>query len=281
MQKTIFSIYYSALQEIRRPLYQGVFAIPVVKKGESPAALVIKDHHEFNDQPFFTGTNNNRPYKMRITILGEQIAEDILLHWTKLHPEMTTSCAPGLWVGRDIIFLWDDDTGKPLIDAEGKQEYRPATKEERDAMFAEDLYAAHSRQDAWCEAALRKGDIMSEDVKKVPWIPQYCLDSVDYSGRERAWRHGLRQGDIKKCPFCTKAIASMAFKCPFCAEVVDAEGYAEFKARQENAQRSATERIQGEVAQGGQSPPLTAVQLAARKVREMTEQKAQPVGASK
>lgn len=246
MTKTLASIYFSALQEIRRPLYQGIFAVKVVKKGEPPFLLTIRDHQEINDMPYFAGVNNNKPYKQRVTILGEQIAEDVLAHWTKMHPEMTPQCAPGMWVVRDVVYLWDDD-GKAMIDAEGRQEFRAATREERDTMFAEDLAAAMARQDAWVEAAIRKGDIMAEDPKKIPWIPQYCMDSVDYSGREREWRHGLREGDIKACPFCTKSIASRAFKCPHCGEVVDAVGYAEFKARSGEAQRRAEIKIAAEL----------------------------------
>lgn len=242
MTKTICSIYFSPLVEIRRASYQGVFNIPVVKKGDPPAKLVIKDHYEINELPFLAGTRNNRPLKQRILILGEDIAADILAHWTAYHPEMTSQRAPGLWVVRDVMHLWDDD-GSPIMDAEGRHETRPATTGERESMFAEDLAAAHERQDAWVEAAIRKGDIMAEDPKKVPWIPQYCLDSVDYSGRSRDWRRGLRDGDIKQCPYCTKSITSTAFKCPFCSEVVDPAGYEEFKARQEAAHQEALARL--------------------------------------
>lgn len=238
MTKTICSVYFSKLVEIRRPSYQGVFNLPVVKKGEQPARLVIKDHYEVNEQPFIVGTRNNRPLKTRILIQGEDIAADLLAHWTAYHPDMTSQCAPGLWVMRDVVYLWDDD-GKPLIDADERHATRPATTSERDSMFAEDLAAAYERQDVWIETAIRRGDIMAEDPKKVPWIPQYCRDAVDYSGRQRDWRRGLRDGDIKQCPYCTKSITSTAFKCPFCSEVVDAFGYAEFRARQEAAHQEA------------------------------------------
>lgn len=258
MTKQIASIYYSELQPIRRPSYQGIFAIPVVKKGEKPALLTIKDHYENNDQPYFKGTGQNgKPFKVRETILGEQIADDVLAHWTKHHPEMTPQCAPGLWVVRDVVYLWDDE-GKALIDADGRQEFRTATPEEKAAMFAEDLAAAQERQDAWCEAALVKGDIMSDNPKAVQWIPQYCRDSVDYAGQERTWRKGLKSGDVRNCIGCTKSISSQADTCPFCAAIVNVDKYAERKARETQALADATAKLAGRI-----PPPVKNPQMAA------------------
>lgn len=243
MTKTVASIYFSALQEVRRPSYQGYFSVPVVKRGEKPFLLTIKDHFEYNDMPFFAGTTaNGKPFKQKITILGEDIAQDVIKSWTKDGPEMTPFCAPGMWMVRDVVPLFDDE-GKPLLNADGAQESRPATKEEREAMFTEDLAAAMDRQNAWAEISTLKGDVMADDPKKIPWIPQYCRDSVDYLSRERSWRKGLRDGDVKSCPSCTKSISSKAVKCPFCAEIVDPVGYANFKADHEEAVRDANARI--------------------------------------
>lgn len=265
MTKQICSIYFSQLSEQRRPSYQGIFNIPVVKKGDKPVLLSIRDHYENNDLPFFAGTSaNGKAIKQRIVIAGELIAGDILEHWTLKHPEMHSQCGPGMWVVRDTIALWDDD-GKPKIDAEGKQEFRMATEAEKAEMFAEDLAAAQVRQDAWVEVALVKGDIMAENPKAVQWIPQYCRDAVDYSGQERVWRKGLKSGDIRNCPFCTKPIAARATKCPFCSEVVDAVGHAALQARQEQALTEVAERLKRERSTKAVfAPPVANPQQAAR-----------------
>jgi hypothetical protein len=260
MTKTLCSIYFSKLEPVERPLYQGKFSLPVVKRGESPAFLTIKDHYQVENLPYFAGTGNNgKPIQTRTTITGEQIAADCLAHWTAHHPEMSPQCGPGIWMVRDLIPIMGDN-GVQLKDENGPVT-RPATPDEKAQLFAEDLAAAQMRQDAWAEKAVTAGDIASDNPKAIAWIAQFCKDSVDYLGMERDWRKGLRAGDVKPCPVCTKSVSARALKCPHCQEIIDTEGHANFLVRQEEATSAAKARIKsGRVL----PPPVANPQVAAR-----------------
>ena len=241
MTKQIASIYYMPV-EAKRTLYQGHFKMPAVKRGEKPFLLSVPDHYQWETQPFFKGTWNGRQRQERLTVLGEHIANCILSEWTDSHPEMNPQCGPGIWLVRDVIYL-TDDKGNAVMSADGKQAYRAATDQEREQMFAEDHAAALQRQATWGEASIRKGDIMAEEPKKVPFIPDYCKEACRYYGRERKWLYELRDGDVKACPFCTKSIAANAVKCPFCSEVVDFEAYAALQAKRKAAEEAALKGV--------------------------------------
>jgi hypothetical protein len=226
MTKTIASIYFEPLSA-DRPLYNGYFRAPAVKKGDAPFLLQVKDHIQLESQPWFKGTFNGRQIQTPETIDGRQITVDLLKHWADDNPDFTPDCGPGVWLVRELVPA-DDENG-PVLDANKQQVMREATAEEKKRMFAEDLETAKQRQYALIEKWIQKGDIMAEDPKRVMLIPAFFKDACRYAGRDRKWLHDLRDGDIKTCVFCTKTISSATVKCPHCNEVVDRKRYEELK----------------------------------------------------
>jgi hypothetical protein len=256
MTKTIASIYYMPLTA-RRPLYQGNFDIPAVARGERPFLLPVRDHYQWETLPWSFGYANGRQRQERRTILGEHIAADLLREWTASHPKMNPQCGPGVWIVRDCVYLFDPE-GKPIMDAEGKQAFRPATNEEREKMFEEDLRSAIERQSAWAEVCIREGDAMADDLKKIPFIPEYCRQACHYYGRDRKWLHELKDGDVKTCVFCTKVIAANAIKCPHCSEVVDFEAYAKLLNQRKAAENAVAKNVIRPPLEGQNKPSLNA-----------------------
>ena len=138
--------------------------------------------------------------------------------------------ADGQVYGGVLMGIGQALTEATWFDADGRQAYRQATEDEQAQMFAEDLALARDIQAAWGEASIMKGDVMAEDVKKIAFIPSYCKTAARYYGRDRKWLYALKDGDMKKCPFCTTTIAVEAIKCPNCSEVVDQARYKVLKA---------------------------------------------------
>lgn len=237
MTKTIASIYYEDLSA-ERSIYGGRWKVSAIQKGAAPFLLEVKDHYQMETEPWFRGSFGGKQLQVKKLVAGQEIAVDLLTQWTGSHPDCTPDCSPGLWIVRDVIYL-SDENGKPILDGDGKQQFRPATAEEASRMFAEDLAAAVRRQAAWGEKAIQKGDMMAEDPKRVQFIPDYCKASATYYGRDRAWLRALTDGDIKTCQFCAKVIASNVVKCPHCTEVVDPVRYAALKAQGAAAVQSA------------------------------------------
>lgn len=231
MMKTIASIYPIALTA-KRPLYAGDFHIPAVQRGDKPSLLEVKDHYQIETEPWFKGTTGaGRQKQSRITIAGEEIARDIIAEWTENHPDAGPDCHPGVWIVRDSIPLFEEKNGRqvPLADADGKQAFRSATKEERDQMFAEDLKRIEEVQANWGEKAFLKGNLMADDPKKIPWIPEYCKTMAKHYGHSPAWLNRASDSNVKVCPACRKQIAAQAWKCGFCQEIVDPQAAAKHR----------------------------------------------------
>jgi hypothetical protein len=230
MTKTIASIYYFKAQTIERPLYAGKFSLQPVKKGDAPFLLTIKDHQQIETLPYFKGTTSaGRQRQERIQVTGEEIANDLILHWTTQHPDATPECRPGIWIVRETVALTDEH-GKPVNDADGLQSTRPATQQEKDIMFAEDLESNTECQANWAQKGFDRGNMMADDPKKVPFISDLYRESAKYLGVTPTWLRKNAEIDTKMCPLCTKVIAAAAIKCPNCAEIIDAARYSAHQA---------------------------------------------------
>lgn len=227
MTKTIASINFEPLSA-DRAIYQGRFRVPAVKRGDKPFILTVKDHIQIETMPWFKGTFNGKQIQEKRTITGEEIANDLINDWTRTHPDMNPQCCAGVWLVRESVALLDEK-GEPQLDADGRQAMRPATAEEKQAMFAEDEAAAKQGMAALGQKWIQKGDIMAEDIKQIPLIPNCSKTAARYYGRDRKWLHDLTDSDIQKCPFCTKLIPADAAKCFSCNEVVNRKRYDELK----------------------------------------------------
>jgi predicted nucleic acid-binding Zn ribbon protein len=219
MTKTIASI-YPMPSHVERPLYSGIYDIPAVQKGDPPFLLKVEDKVQVGRTLHIMGHRETRDQ-----ILGEQIADDICKQLAENAPGMGIDCGPGIWVVREEVTDADPDTGKPFN--------RPATEAEKAAMFAEDLAHAKVRQAAWMEYQIISGDRKEAQGKYFEITPLMKL-ACRYMGRERKWLEEMKDGDVKRCRFCTQPIPANAIKCPKCQEIVDPEAYA-----REQAKRSA------------------------------------------
>lgn len=243
MTKKIASIYYYKSARITRDAYNGVFELQVVPKGAPPFILEVRDHYQMVESTFGAPKGiDGRPRRTRETITGEAIAADLISHWTSgqhLGPVLGGSnpqCRPGIWIVRDTVPLCGED-GQPIVNADGAQEFRAATKEECDQMFKEDLRENEAVQRTWGQKQIDLGQGMSDDPKKIPWIPEFCRIAAVYYGHNPFWLSRPADADVKQCPVCSKSISVRALKCPFCTEVVDPKAYALHRAEVKRAEQ--------------------------------------------
>lgn len=221
MTRTVASIYFEP-RHLERSLYGGVFDAPAVPKNAKPFLLEVRDHNQLEKLPHIVGGG-----QFPRTILGQNIAEDIRKHWSEGALGMTPECRPGIWIVRDVIVI-ADESGTPLRDAFGAVQTRPATQEERDAMWQADLAENTMAQNRWADLLIGQGDTLANDPNPSMQllISPLMRSALKYRGRDRAWEQELKDGDAKSCQFCMKSLDIRAIKCQFCGEVVDREAYA-------------------------------------------------------
>lgn len=220
MQKRIASIYFAPLKA-ERTLYGGYYDIPAVAKGAEPFVLTIGDKIQRSQEPSPDGKSK---ITQKYLVNGRDIANDILREWTRDSLGMTPECRPGVWIVRDEVPLTNED-GTPVVDADKAAQWRPATDTEKQTMWAEDLESARIANANWGDYLIQSGDVLAEDPKQWVLIGPLRRIACRYYGKDRPWLQELKDSDIKKCPYCTKAIPIQAVKCPSCLEVVDAARY--------------------------------------------------------
>ncbi len=226
MTRIVASIYFEA-RHLERTLYGGVFDAPAVPKGGKPALLEVRDHNQLERLPHIVGGG-----QFPRTILGEHIAADIVKHWSEGALGMTPECRPGIWVVRDVIVI-ADETGTPLKDAFGAVQTRPATPEEKEAMWRADLAENSMAQARWADLLIGQGDRLDGDPNPAMklLISNLMINACKWRGRDRGWLQELKDFDAKTCPFCLKSLDIRAIKCQYCDEVVDQAGYAKLTAK--------------------------------------------------
>jgi hypothetical protein len=234
MQKQIASIYFAEVKT-DRALYGGHYRIPAVAKGGTPEFITVKDEIQRSQEPSPDGKSK---YTRRDLIDGRHIAVDIVREWTQETPGMTPQCRPGIWVVRDEMPLLNPD-GTPQFDADHNAQWRPATTEEKEQMFQEDLASNRNADANWAEFLIQQGDFLDgQEPSHRKFIGPLAKQAARHWGREREWLEELRDSDIKKCPYCSKSIAKVAVKCS-CGEIVDLEGYARLKQREKEVLEAA------------------------------------------
>src|ERR1035437_3370539 len=97
MTTKVASIYFMPCR-LERPLYGGLFTIPAVPKSTQPAILEVRDHTQWEKQPHILGGQ-----KKPTTICGEQVAHDIVQHWTMGALGQTVDCGRGIWKVRKTL----------------------------------------------------------------------------------------------------------------------------------------------------------------------------------
>lgn len=231
MPRRFIASVYPITMHAERGIYGGVFHLPAFQKDGRPVMYEVRDHVQTDTLPWIMAPQGaQRQSQIKILINATDITRDIIQEWTLRTLGQSPDCRPGIWMVRDQIPLFEDDGITPMKDALGQQEWRQATKEEREEMFQEDLAYNLDVQSRWADYCIMQGDIMGENIKAVQFIPSYCKVLCRYYGRDRKWLHNLKDGDIKTCSYCKKTIPSDAVKCQFCQEVVDWKAYNKLKA---------------------------------------------------
>lgn len=229
MTKQIATIHFQG-RKLERPLYGGYFEIPAVPKGAPPFLYTINDHIQLVEIPL---TTKRRPE----TIFAQHIAFDCVHHWAYTAMGNSTDCGPGIWIVRDVIPITAEG-GLPVMGADGLPQVRPATDEERLAMWSEDLQRAIQRQERWGEWLINKGDEWDVNPKQRVYISDEMKLACEYYDRPRPWTGKVTMGDRKICQFCGTTFMAGVFKCPNCKEVVDLTAYNNEIRRQKEAEAS-------------------------------------------
>jgi hypothetical protein len=229
MTRRIASIYFMAVKA-DRPLYGGHYELPAVPRNADPAILVVEDKIQWEQQLHVQGGG-----KIPRQINGTDIANDIVNEWSRNALGMSGDCGPGIWLIRDVVPEINAD-GTPVLDVYKKAVFRAATEQEKAAMWKEDVANARARQQAWGDYLIRQGDLYDKEPKTRALIRDLHREACKYYGREREWLQELRDGDVKYCPFCMKALKAEAVKCEFCGEIVDREKYEELTGKKRAVQ---------------------------------------------
>lgn len=161
-----------------------------------------------------------------------EIADDLIGWWTRLGMGMTGACHPGVFVVRDRVPETElDEKGnmRYRLDAKKRTIFRPATNEERTAMWKEDFAHAKDADAQYGEYLIVKGDFIhglpTDDSRRVPGISPQMRMACDFYGVKRKWTLEVTSSTTKNCPMCTEAVAGVAILCPKCGWCLDPQTY--------------------------------------------------------
>jgi hypothetical protein len=202
--------------------------------------LPVTDRLQIEQGPVSLGMGGRRSERQHL-VLGEVIARDIVGEWTEHGVGMTPQCRPGIWVVRDRVPVINEETGAAAIAANGVALWRPATEEERLAMWMEDLQAARMADQAYASALFMQANAMAENPKLIPLIPKNAKLAAKQYGLTAEWLKENAALNVRPCPYCTQIIPGSAIKCPKCAEVVNVEAYVALEAQKQLAMKAAKE----------------------------------------
>lgn len=236
----IASIYFMEVTAERN--FGGPYIMPAVALGDEPVILHLKDVVQTEEGSYSLGSNGRRS-KRKHLVRGEDIAKDLVAEWSQHGIGMNPQRSPGIWMVRDQLPLVHPN-GMPVVDADGVSQWREANEEERAIMWAQDYAAAQMRDRAYAELLFHQANIMAEEPRLVPLIPEMCKLAAKQYGLEAEWLKEGLQLLVKACAYCTKVIPGAAIKCPKCGEVVDIEAYALLEARKLQALKLAKDNAQ-------------------------------------
>lgn len=182
---------------IHRPHFSRVqmYMLEPIPKGSAPFLLRINDDVQWEKllsvQP-----------PVSKTILGEEIAADLVLHASRQGPFMNEDAHPAVWM------------------CEG------------DTPSSEEIYAELPKLRDYCGLLVEYADDLERRRTKgealVPKVTQRMKDACRYLDLKRDWLTELVDSSTV-CPFCTHTIPSHALKCPECKEVVNRVKYDELR----------------------------------------------------
>ena len=226
MQKFVARIFFDECI-VERPIYGGFFRLPAVPRESPPFLILIHDHTQWEPQPFISGGKS-----IPRLVMGEHIARDIYEHTATMGMGMSVDCGPGIWVVRDSV---------PWVNEENIEQpsWRPASDEEKQEMFNEDLTNAILRQQRYGQFLISQGDGYDKNPKERILITNRMRAAVRYYDREREWLQTMKDGDLKLCAYCMKSIDARAIKCPSCNEIVDAAKHAVMLAQRKRLEKEA------------------------------------------
>lgn len=225
MRATIASIHFAPVECDRTTFGFGFFRMPAVAPGAEPATIFISDKVQIEEGPYQWGQNGKRS-KHKYPHAGETIARDVVGHWTQNGLHMRPDCRPGIFLVRERIPLLQQ-SGAPVVDADGIPQWRDATDWEKSEMYTQDLADSRKADRAYASALYVKANAMADNPKLIPLISEATKLGAKHYGLEAEWLKENAATDVKPCPMCTKIIARHAILCPFCHGVADLDKWAQ------------------------------------------------------
>ncbi len=279
METKVASIHFAPVQAIRQ--YRGqLYTMPAAKLNGDPNIITTRDLFQNDEGPLNGGTKRQ---KLQYLVKGEEIARCIVGEWTGstvVGVGMSPVRHPGIWIVRDKLPVIETQQKiisgenvtheeKMVIDAAGTQVFRPATDEEREAMWAEDLAHARMADRAYAEWCWNEGNRIwlawqrgSKEPVPREMPPVYKLAAQHY-GLDAEWLKEAASSNHIACPSCEKLISKTAMICQFCNEPPDLQRWAEWKARKDSALAAAVASVSGPQ-KAGKMPLPPPVQLSAQ-----------------
>jgi hypothetical protein len=227
----VASIHWWPYKIDRKQFGFGVFEIPAVKLGDKPFILEVKDKIQVEQGPYQDSNTKRVRSIKRFPETGQVIARDIVNHCTTNGNGMTAGCHPGIWVVRESVpdlheenVIGEDGRvlfpkGTHKIDADGGALWKPATAEQKAAMWAEDLEANTQADAAYIESLCAYWD--SQDPKKWRFIPPMVKAGAKQYSLTKEWNSKAGALERVACPHCGEQIVKVAAICRFCTRVVD------------------------------------------------------------
>lgn len=222
-QVTIASVHFAPVKAERgRPLRK--YVIPAAEAIGKVQTLTVNQALEYDQGPY--GPNKVREQYERL-ITAMEIGNDLVREWTQsgiyMGPDDEGKEArPGIWLVRDRL---------PATNAEGVQQtdivhrliFRPATREEFQQMWEEDLAAAIDMDARYGDRLIKKGIAIHNDPKGHAGIPisiPMRLAARFYSVAAPFLMATTKTG-VKDCQYCHSSVDVRAVYCPQCQKCID------------------------------------------------------------
>lgn len=236
----IASVHFMPVLAVRN--YKGdPFMLGAIDKpGADPVIMDLDDMAQRDSQPY-----NGQPRRMPITypVMGEEIARDLVQEWTERGLMMNNGCHPGIWVVRQHIPIINEETGIAVLDVFGKQKFRPATPEETQQMWDEDLAAARTADLAYANECFIAGQKIAADVRTAHLVAKAYKTAAIFYGMEANWSRLGATAMNTSCPHCGKPTSKLNFICASCSQPTDMERWAEFTAKKQAALDAVASRL--------------------------------------
>jgi hypothetical protein len=229
----VASVHFAPLL-LKRPAYGGIYAIDGVKPGGPPAILKVENRVQIERGGFTDSPNPRTRSTRRDVIYAVDIAFDLVNEWTNLIADgrKDPPTYPGVWVVRDKV-LATDAAGVAIIDAENKQTWRDATREEAMAMWNEDLERCRLADSNYARAIFDAWNARIEQhPDMVKTLPKAVRLAAEAYGWTADWLRDSTIIETKDCQFCGKKVRKQVIVCPQCHQVIDYEAFAKERAKQ-------------------------------------------------